>query len=270
MDTTRGVLDRYLDSLRAAAAPKGTIRLRRHQLGTLRHAHPDLLAVSTDDLAAWIAGHGWSAATIKTVHTTLHAFYRWACVGGLLEADPSAGLPVVRSPRGRPRPAPADVIERAVSRAQPRELVMLLLALLAGLRRAEIAGLHAHDVDVTAGLLVIRGKGGRVRTVPLHPELEQALLPRLASGGYVFPGREEGHLSAQYVGKLLAALLGRGWSGHTLRHAAASRWYAASRDILAVRDLLGHASVATTQVYTATPSESARAAVLGAPRVSAA
>ena len=77
----------------------------------------------------------------------------------------------------------------------------------------------------------------------------------------MFPGRVDGHLSPQWVGKVLAGALGAGWSAHTLRHAAASAWYRADRDLLAVRDLLGHASVATTQIYTATPDGALRAAV---------
>lgn len=65
------------------------------------------------------------------------------------------------------------------------------------------------------------------------------------------------------VGKVLARLLGQGWSAHTLRHAAASRWYAVERDLRAVQELLGHSKPETTARYTAVPGDARRAAVCG-------
>ncbi len=74
------------------------------------------------------------------------------------------------------------------------------------------------------------------------------------------PGRTDGHLSPAHVGKLVSAALGPNRSTHTLRHRFASRAYAADRDILAVQELLGHACVATTQIYTLVLDGALRAA----------
>lgn len=129
----------------------------------------------------------------------------------------------------------------------------------------EVAQLHRDDVtelpDGTAALL-IRGKGRKVRAVPLHPKVAGALA---GVEGFMFPSTRtsSGHLSPGALGDLVSDLLGPGWSGHTLRHRAASDWYAVDRDLVAVQRLLGHASIATTQIYVAPPPDAMTAAVLG-------
>ena len=77
-------------------------------------------------------------------------------------------------PRGVPRPAPDLVIRAALAAADDRTRLMILLAVLAGLRRAEIAGLHTSDY--AGGVLTVRGKGGRTRMVPAHPLLAARLM----------------------------------------------------------------------------------------------
>ena len=140
---------------------------------------------------------------------------------------------------------------------------MILLALLAGLRRAEIAAVHTADMapEVLGYSLRVTGKGGRVRALPLHDALVEELVHRPV--GFVFPGACQGHLSPGWVGKRLATLLGPGWSGHTLRHRFATQAYAVQRDLFAVQQLLGHSKPETTARYTAIPNDSLRAAVNG-------
>lgn len=87
-----------------------------------------------------------------------------------------------------------------------------------------------------------------------------ALLIRSANG-YLFPGRWSGHVESSYVGRHLSDLLGDGWTAHSLRHRYATTTYAATRDLLLVSKLLGHASVETTQRYIAMPDDRLRAAV---------
>jgi integrase len=105
-----------------------------------------------------------------------------------------------------------------------------------------------HSSDTDGRVLRIIGKGGKVRVVPLTTELASALT---GAHGYVFPGKVGGHISPGRVGEILKAHLGEHWTGHTLRHRFATRAYAHTANMLAVRDLLGHSSVATTQRYTA-------------------
>lgn len=158
---------------------------------------------------------------------------------------------------------------------------MVLLAAYAGLRRSEIAAVHPRDfVD---GVLHVVGKGDRARIVPVHPLIDQAVraelerrrdgrigtgwrlgAARVDPAGYLFPGQQPGtHVSPWVVGDALSGLLGDVWTGHTLRHRFASRAYAASRDLRAVQELLGHSRPETTARYTAVPDDAMREAVMG-------
>lgn len=254
------VLGAYVTALRAAHRSPGTVRLHRHYLRHLaRHVdHP--LTASTADLARALAVPTWSAETRKSARGALVSFYRWAHGSGLLDVDPAAGLPPVTVPAGQARPAPDAVLGAALLRAHPREALMLLLAAYAGLRCAEIARVHARDyVD---GLLYVHGKGGKVRVVPVeHPDLVAALT---RAGGYLFPGRDGGHLSPGTVSRLLSRALPEAWTGHTLRHRFATRAYAGTRDVLAVGRALGHARPETTQRYVQLPPDALLAVVRAA------
>ena len=120
------------------------------------------------------------------------------------------------------------------------------------MRRAEVAVVHRDDLmeDLTGWSILVHGKGGTQRLVPIPDELAEAIAEFCPHGGYLFPGNDDGHLSAHYVGKLVGDLMPPGWSMHKLRHRYATKGLAATGDLLAVRDALGHASVATTQLYT--------------------
>ncbi len=255
-----GRSDDYRLWLRASGTSKDTLRLRSHYLRRLSefHAGRDLLDLELRDLVDFLARADWAPETRKSARATIRGFYQWALRTGQIDDDPSALLPPVRIPPGRPRPAPDSVFAKALLAAGPRDRLMLMLAAYAGLRRGEIARVHSDDV--VGDSLRVHGKGGKIRAVPLHPQLLVAL--RAQSDGWVFPGRIDGHLSPGHVGKTLQQLLGPGWSGHTLRHRFASRAYAADRDLRAVQELLGHSKPETTARYTAVPDGALRAAVM--------
>jgi len=150
-----------------------------------------------------------------------------------------------------PRPTPAEVFEEAlVGCKDPRVDLMLRLGEGEGLRRGEIARLHTKQV-VKRGKdwwLEVDGKGGKMRVVPLRADLAQAILAH--GHGYVFPGNDDGHLSAAWVGKMMSRALGPGpWTAHTLRHSLGTRLYEATGDLYIVKEVLGHSSVDTTTVY---------------------
>jgi integrase len=128
------------------------------------------------------------------------------------------------------------------------------------MRRAEVAQCHLNDLlrDDGGWSLLIHGKGGKQRVVPIPLGMADAIRA-FCAGGFLFPGQIDGHISAHYVGKQLSALMPAGWSMHKLRHRYASRGLAGTGDLLAVRDALGHASVATTQIYTAVAKNGVRA-----------
>lgn len=254
------VLSDYLDELRAGGSPPTTLRVRRNHLErafTWLGMPP--LDVRHDDLIGYMSAHHyWKPNTRKSVRTSLMGFYGWAEESGRTDDNYARRLPKVRAPKGKPRPTPTEVYEHAMTTARSRQdRLMLMCAALAGLRRSEIARLHSRDI--IDGDLHVMGKGGKTRVVPLH----ELLVAELAGiKGYVFPNRRgDGHLTPQWVGDRMRNMLGEGWSAHTLRHRFASRAYTAERDILAIQDLLGHSSVATTQIYTQVPEDAKRRAV---------
>jgi len=264
--TWKRATDDYCDWLAAGGGSKDLQRMRRHYLRGLSLDQPcGPWSLGLDELVRFVANPGWKPETRKAARGTIRAFYRWAVITERIDRDPSLLLPPVKIPPTKPRPAPDYVLSRAMLAAGPgRDQLMLLLASLAGLRRAEIATLRVEDV--AGDTLYVRGKGGRTRVVPLHRTLEPELSAWLAGRleGWVFPGREDGHLSAHHVGKRLSVLLGPGWSAHKLRHRFASRAYAADRDLLAVQSLLGHTRPETTARYVAMPDDALRAAVAAA------
>jgi integrase len=147
---------------------------------------------------------------------------------------------------------------------------MLRLAGEAGLRRAEVA--QVHHRDLSAGLdgasLLVHGKGGKLRVVPISESLAAALraahTPGMPEDSWLFPTGLGGHLSPDVVGRLVARALPDGWTMHTLRHRFGTRAYRGTRNLRAVQVLLGHESIATTERYTAVDDAEIRAAMIAA------
>ncbi|RDH13219.1 tyrosine-type recombinase/integrase [Tsukamurella pulmonis] len=231
--------------------------------------------VAGDDVAAWLASDEWSANTRCSARASVRAFFAWVRSTGRRRDDPTAALLAIAPTPGRPRPCPESALLVAVRRAGDRERLMLALGACAGLRRAEIAQCRgdALERDLDGWSLRVVGKGGRVRRVPLSDDLAEQVQARgtgwtfqgqMRAGRAIHGDRSAGHLSAGRVGELVSELLPDGWTTHTLRHRFASAAYRADRDIRAVQELLGHVSVATTQVYTAVPDDAKRRAALAA------
>lgn len=201
-------------------------------------------------ISTWLSTVGKSPATRKNALDAIRSYYRWAEQAGRTTGDPTLGLPHIRVPRGMPRPTPDHVLLEAVRRcARPTDILMLLLGSLSGLRVGEMAVLRADDIN--DGVIRVTGKGGHIRHVPVHPLLAEAL-QLVPSRGWLFPSDRNptGHYLAASIAQRINDLLEDGWSAHTLRHRFATHVYSASLDILALRDLLGHADVSTTMVYT--------------------
>ena len=242
------------------------MKLRASHLSTLLKSHPDLLAVTEDDLMTYLQAHKWKPQTRKSHRSTLRSFYGWAYRQRLIDSDPSAQLRAIRTPVSRPRPAPETHVKRAIMAANDTELVLVLLAGYAGLRRMEIATLKQSDV--IGDQLHVTGKGGRERRIPIHPVLADPLarqLRRHRGSQWVFPSRLQPGLdrpvSGDWVSKTLKRLLGGELTAHTLRHRFATKAYQGSKDIRAVQELLGHSSPATTAVYTLIEDDDLAAAV---------
>jgi integrase len=250
----------YGTALRAAGRSPGTIRLHRYYLSSLAERHASPWQVTTPDLLAFLSVEHWAPETRKSARAAVRGFYRWAYGAGHLEEDPGDTLPSVRVPPGRPRPTPEHLVRVLVRHEDPRIGLMAMLAAYAGLRAAEIARVHASDL--AGDTLVVHGKGGRVRGVPVLNEL---LLERLeALEGWAFPNGLGSHLSPGHVSRVLSRAMPESWTAHTLRHRMATTAYAGTRDLLAVGAVLGHSRPETTQRYVLLPDDALRAAVRAA------
>lgn len=218
-------------------------------------------------LLEFVAAQEWSQETRRGRRMTFRAFYAWAVEEGHMATSPALKLPRVKPTPPAPRPAPDSVYLPALAAAEPRERLMFRLAAEHGLRRAEVAVVHSRDLieDLDGWTLVVHGKGGRTRLVPLLDDVAAELraLPR----GWAFPGADDGHLSPRWVGKLLNRLLADDWTMHKLRHRAATHWHEESNgDVFVVQDLLGHASPTTTRAYVLVRNDKHRATVNAAAR----
>lgn len=266
MDTWALTVEAFADYLAAGGRTPRTITLRRYWLGRVADAFPDRSpwSITPLELTSWLASDEWAPETKRSIRSALRTFYRWAIDLGITESSPARALPPVKIPRRIPKPTPDEVTEAALGKANPRDRLMLRLAVHAGLRREEIATLRW--TNLSGRWLTVRGKGGHERRIPIPEDLALELSDeraRRADGQvgpgwrfqvdahspYVFPGLRGGHMHVDTVGSTLSELLG-GYGGHTLRHRFATRTLRGSRNLRATQELLGHASILTTQAYT--------------------
>lgn len=258
----------FLIWMTASGATAGTIKLRRGYLTRFaRTVQTGPWEIVARDLTQFVAAFTGSQDTRRSAAASLRSFYRWAHADGRTVRNLAVNLPAVRAPRRKKRPTPEAVFLAATTKVatMPRERLMLKLA-THGLRRAEIAMIRGDHLDERNWLYVL-GKGGAERQVPIE-DAELVTELRAAGACYLFPGGADGHISAWWVGVLLKRLLDAdGWTGHSLRHRFGTRGFSgpgAPRDIRAVQELLGHADLNTTMVYTDVADEALIATVRAA------
>jgi integrase/recombinase XerD len=217
-----------------------------------------------------------SPATIHRKSACLRSFYRHLRRDGLLERDPTATLSTPRRSRKLPQVLTRGEVEKLLSQpsgtepAALRDRALLELMYACGLRASEAIGLELMDVDIQEGVLRARGKGSKERVVPIGQAALRALRiylergrPGLVKGGpeaHLFVNFRGGQLTRQGLYKIvrrhaLTAGLADHMSPHTLRHTFATHLLAGGCDLRSVQEMLGHADVATTQLYTHLSSE---------------
>lgn len=254
-------MTRWVAYMVAAGLPATTVALRRYHLGRVAAGlgRRSPATVTVGDLEAWLARQSWAPNTRRSYRSSLRAFYSWAMAAGVVQSSPAHLLPPVKVPRAVPRPTPELLFRAAVKRADDRERLGLMLAGVCGLRRGELARARREDleVDLVGYSLRVIGKGGHVRMVPVPEGLAAVILARPA--GWLFPSPHGGHLTPHHLAKLIAATMPEGWTTHTLRHRCGTRAYAATKDLLEVQNLLGHAKPETTAIYVAVPMTGVRA-----------
>lgn len=256
------VLDGFRVTLLAAGRSHGTVRLRLTHLKVLAREHPDLLTVTRLDLLGFFAERRdtLSSNTRHSMLSSFRSFYRWALEEGLIAVNPAERLENIRVQQAESRSADVSDLLTGLERATPTERAMILLARAGCLRRAEIAGLRMADRKGT--VLHILGKGGKHRRVHLNEQLLDALqtLERAMPGEFYFPGRVEGHVHPDTVYRAIRTLTG--WNTHSLRHAGATAAFRGTRNLRAVQVMLGHSSVATTQLYVHVDEDEMEAAAI--------
>lgn len=263
-ETWADLIGHWMRYMQASGAPETTIRLRTYYVVRLAMVYPQVMTLGVDELSRWLGSGEWSANTRKSARSSLRAFYGWLVVTNRLSVSPAHRLPPVRVPRGKPKPTPEKAYRAALRAADGRARLIIQLAGRCGLRRGEIARVAVEDVetDLIGYTLRVIGKGGHVRLVPLPDDLAEHLLEQGA--GWVFPTPRGGHLTPNHIARIVRAYLPAGVPLHSLRHRCATTAYAATRDLRAVQELLGHSRPETTAGYVQVPDDAVRAAMAAA------
>ena len=228
-------------------------------VGVLRRLDRDLpnglVGANGDELQAGIFTERRGAAARLLYRAAVAGFFGWATSPPddpdepWLDFDPTTRLPRPPRPRRRPKPLASAQLATVLERAAEPHRTWFMLAAYAGLRCIEIARIRREHISEQE-VWVRQGKGGRERFIPTHPALWRVVAELPA--GPIAVDKNKMTLSAPQVshrGNHRLRPLVPGASMHRLRHWFGTEAYRATRDVLAVRDLMGHADVATTQVY---------------------
>ena len=251
-------MDDFITHLRASGDLESTVKLRLRHLTYLGNAlGRDPATATMEELEAFLATEGWSKDYRKSIRSSFSTFFHWLQAVGRRADNPTALLVKCKAAAPAPRPLPEDAYERAASHPVPHIRAMARLGGEVGLRRSEIAAVHRDAIwrDLLGWSITVIGKGEKTRILPLSDDLAEFLLS-FHSVSWLFPGRFEGHVSSDYVGRRLKELCPPGYAAHAFRHRFAAVTYYRSGDIRAVQELLGHASLETTQRYV--PTSAAR------------
>jgi integrase/recombinase XerD len=253
--------------------------LRRTEHDALEVGHAELTRFA-DEIAAGRGGAGDDAssgrapaapATLQRKIACLRSFYRHLRRTGTLTTDPTANLRAPKQSRKLPHVLSRDEVAellrqpRGTAPAALRDRALLETMYACGLRASEAIGLEVGDVDLEAGMLRARGKGSKERLVPVGSAATSALGAYLQRGrarlvgdrweARLFVNQRGGGLTRQGLYKIVqrhaaSAGLAAKMSPHTLRHTFATHLLAGGCDLRSLQEMLGHADIATTQLYT--------------------
>jgi integrase/recombinase XerC len=226
--------------------------------------------------SAWLSSRDYAASTVARRLASLRSFFRYHRRQGTLTGDPAGGLRNPKQPKRLPKLLRVDEIVAFLDHLPTdtplgvRDRAMYETLYGGGLRVSELVGLNLDDLDPEQLLVRVRGKGRRERLCPIGPMAFAWLLrwvplrvPEQAGEPALLLNRFGNRLTARSVGRLLeehltAQGLDPAASPHTLRHSFATHLLDRGADLRSVQELLGHRSLATTQIYTHLTSERLR------------
>lgn len=262
-------ISEHLADLRRSRYSQSALTARERLLRTIP-GNP--ATVTREEIQAWWLtrqnrpdGTPRAASSLSQDTSHLRSFGRWAMMQGLSERNPADWLPKVRQKRAAPNPVTEGALFRAMEDAPPQMRRILALGALAGLRSAEIAAIQWSDIDPANGVLWVReGKGGKDRSVPLSAGL-------LATLGEPGDGLVIG---ATMTPKALSQAVARymrsrdlDFTAHKLRARYATRFLAATGDLKAAADALGHADLSSISRYVIASSDTMRRGAEAAGRI---
>lgn len=267
----RALVDRFLDMMAAeAGSSRHTLSAYRNDFERAAESLGSLGKASSDDLAR--LGAEWAELAPSTVarrSAALRRFFGFLIDDGLRKDDPSIALPRPRLERPLPRILDLDEVQRMFEAAEDRaasgeggavrNLALLELLYGSGLRASELVGLPRGAVRPGQPFLMVIGKGSKERLVPISSRAQAAVARWLdvSPGGtlWLFPSGKK-HLSRVRLFQIVRAMAADAGivpervSPHVLRHAFATHLLSGGADLRVLQSLLGHADIATTQIYT--------------------
>jgi site-specific recombinase XerD len=267
------VLDDFTEYQRAKGLADTTIRNRRSILTSLqRNTRKSYLEVSLADLRRHIGREGIKPGSRRTERGAIVAFFQFLVEDEYRADDPTVKLAPVTAPKGTPRPFTKEQIDAMLSSGAYRKTrAMILLGYYQGFRVSQIAAVHSADIDLVSGTIRTVGKGRKEARLPLHPVIRD--LAATMPAGYWFPARatNTGHMHGSSVSDLVrkakdrAGITDPNLTAHSLRHAFGTDMVEADVDIRVVQELMMHASLATTQIYTGVSERRKRAGIVSLP-----
>ena len=231
----------------------------------------DVDALAVRSFLAALTRRGLSKRSQGRALSAVRSLFRFACLEGVMPANPAQGVRTPKVPKTLPRhlrPGEVEELIEAPAGDEPlvrRDRAILELLYAAGLRVSELVGLDWPDVDLSARVLRVMGKGSKERMVPFGRPAAEALRRWLEvweaardatdDGEPVFLNRQGTRLTDRSVRRVIdrwveAAAVARGVHPHTLRHTFATHLLENGADLRAIQELLGHSSLSTTQKYT--------------------
>ncbi|CAB4923085.1 unannotated protein [freshwater metagenome] len=270
LELERGLSRNTLDAYRSDLAQYGAF-LEERGIEAPDAEHADIAGFLAQLAAGSPDRPPVAPATLQRKTACLRSFYRHLRREEVLIADPTADLRAPRRTRRLPQVLSRDEMARLLAApagdlpAALRDRALLELMYACGLRASEATGLLLQDIDLEEGVLRARGKGSKERLVPIGREAIAATQRWLALGRprivtlteepHLFVNQRGGGLTRQGLYKIVrrhatAAGLADQMSPHTLRHTFATHLLAGGCDLRALQEMLGHADIATTQIYT--------------------